>query len=171
MTFISRLCTNRVPPEAIRAWPIALDTSARPFTAAGISASSRSISLRNSSISAVWWLSTISMFISANSAFSSCGGSGLIRYRASQKRRAPNPEADHGALRKQLDHGHRWPVPVEKSAYPLSGPLVGRELPTALRVEHEPSVPLRASRAQKRRGKPPFTLRGAAAPVRARRVG
>jgi hypothetical protein len=34
----------------------------------------------------------------------------------------------------QLDHGHRWSVPIEKSK---------------LRVEHEPSVPLRAAAAQK----------------------
>ena len=33
MTFISRLCTNRVPPEAIRALPMACETSVRRLTA------------------------------------------------------------------------------------------------------------------------------------------
>ncbi|HET7075581.1 MAG TPA: hypothetical protein VFI55_16070, partial [Mycobacterium sp.] len=42
--------------------------------------------------------------------------------------------ADHGALQKQLDHGHRWPVPIKKSE---------------LRVEHEPSLPLTAVPVQK----------------------
>ena len=44
MTFISRLCTRRVPPEAMRALPMSLDTSVRRCTAARMAASSSSIS-------------------------------------------------------------------------------------------------------------------------------
>lgn len=53
-------------------------------------------------------------------------------------------EADHGALVKQLDHGDREPVPVEKSAA-----VRGEGLPTALRVEHKTSVPLKTAYTQK----------------------
>ncbi|WP_156745868.1 hypothetical protein [Mycobacterium sp. ACS4054] len=45
---------------------------------------------------------------------------------------------------KQLDHGDREPVPVEKSAA-----VRGEGLPTALRVEHKTSVPLKTAYAQK----------------------
>src|SRR5215218_9062280 len=110
MTFISRLCTRRVPPEAIRALPISLDTSVRRLTVSMIVASSWSISWRRSSMSGT---GSVSIVIGGSSL---CGGYGLIRFRASHKRRAPDPEADRGALGKQLDHGHRWPVPVKKSA-------------------------------------------------------
>ncbi len=94
MTFISRLCTSRVPPEAILALPIVCDTSARRWTAARISASSRSISKRSSSMLGVGSVSTLM----SDSASSSRVGSGLIRIRASREReRAPDPEADRGA--------------------------------------------------------------------------
>src|ERR1700749_2966941 len=100
MTFISRLCTKRVQPEAIRALPIAWDTSVRRFTAAKISASRRSISWRRSSMSVGFSISIV-IGVSEFSLCEGCGDfgdRGLIRYRASHKRRAPDPEADHGAL-------------------------------------------------------------------------
>src|SRR5215211_8124980 len=84
-------------------------------------------------------VSSISM-LTGNSEFSVWGsgtfwlGSRTIPSPASHKRRAPDPEADRGALLKQLDHGHRWPVPVEKS------PLLNK---------HVMSVPSQAVPAQK----------------------
>ncbi|CFS59413.1 Uncharacterised protein [Mycobacterium tuberculosis] len=59
-----------MPPDAIRALPMALETSARRLTNARISASSRSISSRSVSISGTGWDSSISRFMAANSAFS-----------------------------------------------------------------------------------------------------
>jgi len=53
---------------------------------------------------------------------------------ASHNRRAPGRRSGPRGLALQLDHGHRVPVPVEKST---------------LHVEHEPSLPLRDVAAQR----------------------
>ena len=106
MTFISRLCTSRVPPEAMRALPISCETWVRRCTASRIAASSRSISWRRASMSEAsssWEESEEAaavsiVVISWFSEFPLCEGSGLIRFRASHKKRAPDPEADRGAL-------------------------------------------------------------------------
>ncbi|BBX86267.1 hypothetical protein MAUB_41400 [Mycolicibacterium aubagnense] len=60
--------------------------------------------------------------------------SGVIRIQASHNKRAPDPDADHGAEGKQLNPGYRRPVPVEKSL---------------LRIEHVLSVPSRPVPAQR----------------------
>src|SRR3954447_1494836 len=110
MTFISRLCTRRVPPEAIRALPISLDTSVRRLTASRIVASSWSISWRRSSISGTGSVSIVIGWLLVVWGIWSHPVSGLT-----QETSPGSGSGPRGSV-KQLDHGHRWRVPVEKSA-------------------------------------------------------
>ncbi len=131
MTFISRLCTSRChrTPSGLADGGRA---SARRLTNAGFRRPGGR-SLRAACRSGDGLGLEHFQVHDACSAFSrDVEVSGLIRYWASHKRLTPNPEADHGALQPS-DHRHRWPATRRKSA---------------LRVEHEPSVPSTDAPAQ-----------------------
>src|SRR5690349_12807091 len=130
MTFISRLCTRRVPPEAILALPMSLETSVRRLTASRIVASRWSISWRKSSMSGICSASIVM-------GFSVVLVGELPRFHpVSGLTQETSPGSGSGprGSGKQLDHGHRWPVPVKKSS---------------LLHEHVLSVPSRAAPAQR----------------------